>query len=479
MKKRVNAFVSLASLTLICCQASTAFSQTPAAPVTDPAPVPLTVQPGTPLQIVLTKRVPVKKPGVPVEGRLVENVYVYDHLVIPAGSRVEGRVATVESAPRKQRALAIANGNFTPLREAHVDFNTLIEPDGKQIPLQTSVLQGAPRMIRVTAGANAQKKKGRVGTKVDQIRQQVKDQKQAAIDNVTAPGKMDRIKEQLSARLPYHRPALTVGTNFTAELKTPLTFGSETQPPQQLQGLGGPIPAGSLVHIRLVTPLSSATDHRDTPVRAVLSEPLFGANHTLLLPEGAKLTGVVTDATPARHFARNGQLRFTFRQLQVNTVTPRNVEASLQAVDAGSASHLELDAEGGAHAVTPKSTYVMPAIDVLLATTSLDLDGDRGLHGGATGNSADYGGAAVRGGASLGFAGAVASTLAHSRVVSASFAFYGAGWAVYSHFVARGVDVVFPKNTRMEIRFGTHQGTPTAHPAQHSEMQTGKPDRDG
>ena len=127
---------------------------------------------------------------------------------------------------------------------------------------------------------------------------------------------------------------------------------------------------------------------------------------------------------------------------------------------------MQLDAEGGAHAVTPKTNYVMPAIDVFLAATSLDLDEGRGIHGGAVGQGADYGGAGIRGGASLGFVGAVASLLAHSRPVSAGFAFYGAGWAVYSHFVARGVDVVFPKNTPMEIRFGTHDGSAPAHSGQ-------------
>ncbi len=56
---------------------------------------------------------------------MVENVYVFDHLVIPAGSRAIGQVTKVENASRKKRALAIANGNFTPLRQAHVDFKTL------------------------------------------------------------------------------------------------------------------------------------------------------------------------------------------------------------------------------------------------------------------------------------------------------------------------------------------------------------------
>jgi hypothetical protein len=439
--------------------------------------MPLTVPVGTPLHISLTQKVPVKHAGIPVEGKVVENVYVFDHLVIPAGSRVLGNVATVESAPRKQRALAIANGNFTPLREAHVNFNTLVGADGKGISLQTAVSQGAPALIHVTAGEGAKKKKGKIGAKVDQIHQQVKNQEQAAINNVTAPGKMQRIKADLSARLPYHRPSMPVGTSFTAELKTPLAFGAETHTPQQLEKLGGPIPPGSLVHIRLLTPLSSATDHRDSAVQAVLSQPLFSVDHSLILPEGAHLSGTVIEAVPARRFGRNGQLRFTFSKLEATSGAVRKVEASLQGIDATSESHMQLDTEGGAHAVTPKSNYVMPAIDIFLATTSLDLDAGRHIHTGAVGHGPDYAGAGIRGGASLGFAGAVVSLLAHSRPVSAGFAFYGAGWAVYSHFMARGADVTFPKNTPMEIRFGTHEENPPSGAGKHytlSGTESGK-----
>ncbi len=467
-------YLSMACLGLLCFCVRIDFAQNRPA---DPGTLPLTVPVGAPLHIALTKKVPVKHVGVPVEGKVVENVYVFDHLVIPAGSRVMGQVTKVDNAPHKERALAIANGNFTPLRQAHVDFNTLVGANGEHIPLQTNVLQGAPSMVHMVAGANEKKKKGRVASKVEQVHEQVLNQEEAAINNVTAPGKVQRLKAALSARLPYHRPSLPVGTNFTAELKTPLTFGTETLPAQEMEKMGGSIPPGSLVHVRLVSPLSSAIDHRDTPVRAVVSQPLFSSDHTLILPEGARLNGTITEAIPARLFARNGQLRFTFRQLELTPGTTRKVEASLQGVEADSAGHLQLDAEGGAHAVTPKTNYVMPAIDVFLAATSLDLDEGRGIHGGAVGQGADYGGAGIRGAASLGFVGAVASLLAHSRPVSAGFAFYGAGWAVYSHFVARGVDVVFPKNTPMEIRFGTHDGSAPAHSGNNFVSQVVKPDK--
>jgi len=467
-------YVSAACLGLLCCCVRIDFAQDRS---TDLGALPLTVPVGAPLHIVLTKKVPVKHAGVPVEGKVAENVYVFDQLVIPAGSRVMGQVTKVDNAPRKERALAIANGNFTPLRQAHVDFNTLVEADGKRIPLQTNVLQGAPSMVHMVAGGNEKKKKGRVASKVEEVHQQVLNQEEAAINNVTSPGKVQRLKAALSARLPYHRPSLPVDTNFTAELRTPLTFGAETPSAQQLEKMGGPIPPGSLVHVRLVSPLSSATDHRDTPVRAVVSQPLFSSDHTLILPEGARLNGTITEAVPARLFGRNGQLRFTFRQLELSPGAPRKVEASLQGIDAASESHLQLDAEGGAHAVTPKTNYVMPAFEVFLAATSLDLDEGRGINAGAVGHGADYGGAGIRGGASLGFAGAVVSLLAHSRPVSAGFAFNGAGWAVYSHFVARGVDVIFPKNTPMEIRFGTHDGSAPVHPGNNFVSQVVKPNK--
>ena len=62
----------------------------------------------------------------------------------------------------------------------------------------------------------------------------------------------------------------------------------------------------------------------------------------------------------------------------------------------------------------------------------------------------------MRGGAGFGLVGSVVGFAARYRPVSACFAFYGAGWSVYTHIVARGDNVTFPKNTPMEIRFGIH-----------------------
>jgi len=420
----------------------------------------LTVPAGVPLHVILAKSVPIKHTGVPVEAAVVDPVFVFDHKVIPSGSQVLGRVTKVESASRKRRGLAIANGNFSPLRKAKVDFDTLVLKDGTKLTLDTTVTQGAPNMVHLEAGERG-KKKGRVGQAVDQAKQQAKAREQEAITEIKAPGRIHRVEARLWAEFPYHKPKLTAGTHFTAELKTPLEFGTEDPSPKELQSLGKEIPPGSDVRVRLLTPLSSATDHQGARVEAVVSEPVFSSEQELILPEGARLEGMVTQAKPARRLGRNGQLRFTFRQIELAHEAPRQVHATLQSVEAAAGGHLELDSEGGAHTVTPKTKFIAPAIDVLLATSSLDGLDPHNRHRIAEGEppqGPDPGGGLIRGGAGLGLVGAVIGFAARYRPVSACFAFYGAGWSVYSHLLARGNNVVFPKNTPMDIRFGTHQG---------------------
>jgi hypothetical protein len=417
---------------------------------------PLTVQPGVALHVALVKPVLVKKSGVAVEGRLVEPIFVFDRMVIPAGSQILGRVASVEGVSRKRRALAIVNGDFTPLRKAHVDFDTLALQDGTRLALHTAVSQGVPRVVHLTAGENG-KKKGRVRTAVDQAEQNAKDRAHRTIAEIKAPGKWQRLKSAIAAELPYRRQSLPAGMQFSAELIAPLEFGKAEPAPNTLAQLGGEIPPGSIVHVSLITPLSSATDQRGSPVRAVVSQPVFSASHALILPAGARLEGSVTQVAAARRWHRNGHLRFLFREIELTPGAPRKVEASLESIDAEAGAHMQVDREGGVHAVTPKTNAIAPAIDVVLAIGSLDgLDPHRKLHPNFH-QGPDTVGGTVRGGAGFGLVGSVIGLAAHYRPVSATFAFYGAGWSVYTHFVAPGNDVVFPKNTPMEIRFGTHQ----------------------
>ncbi len=390
-------------------------------------------------------------------GRLAKPVYVFNRLLIPAGVTVRGRIISVHHAAWPRRAWTMAQGDFSPLKSARVGFQSLVLPDGQTLALHVSVSPGAPRMIRLIAGgkkklrSRIQKLKDRLRQSVGQARRQIKTRLHQALAEIKGPGKWARLKSALAAALPYHSPVLPAGMEFTALLARPLTFGGEKVPLRELKFLGRGIPAGSLLHARLTTRLSSATSRLGSPVGAILTRPLFAPHHRLLLPEGTVLRGVVTRAVPARDFHRGGQLHFTFRKIVPAFAAPLPITAGVAGIETANA-HLRLGAEGGVHASSSKTRFILPAFDVLLATSSFS-NGDRGRLG-SYHNGPDAMGGVVRGGFSLGLLGMVVGLAARSRPVSAGLAFYAAGRTLYTHVLARGRNVNFPLNTPLEIRFG-------------------------
>lgn len=216
MRKLVFIFGVVLSLTTPCSHKS--FSQDK--PAASDA-IPLTVPAGVPLHVVLDKNLPFKHVGAPVKAHTVDPIFVFDHLVIPPGSQGLGLVVQVESASPKQRGLAIGNGDFSPLRKAKVDFDTLMIKDGSRLTLHTVVTQGAPNMVHLVAVEQG-KKKGRVSQAMEQARQHAKAREQQTLNEVLAPGKLQRVKEWLWSQFPCHKPKIVKGTHFTAELKSPL-----------------------------------------------------------------------------------------------------------------------------------------------------------------------------------------------------------------------------------------------------------------
>jgi len=132
--------------------------------------------------------------------------------------------------------------------------------------------------------------------------------------------------------------------------------------------------------------------------------------------------------------------------------------------------HLTLDAEGGAQVTTPKTRYLTTAIAVALAASSMSTDHDHGLQSGSEG---DPGGGAASGASGFGVIGTLVGALAHSRVVSSAFGVYGAARSVYSHFLARGRDLVFPKNTAMEVAIGPRPSAPSPNSRKPATLNPG------
>ncbi len=423
-----------------------------------PQTVALTVAKGAPLQVALDEEVRVQKVGQPVHARTVEPVYAFDHIVVPTGSEIVGEVTKIETLSGGKRTLAALNADFTPLRKVEVGFHELVLPDGRHFPLHTSVTPGSGQVIELVTAANEKEKKNAVkdmaSEKTKQAKQQAHQEWDNAMKQLKTPGKIRRLERYGEAQLPVHRQYIPAGTVYFAELEDPLDFGSEVMTAPMAESIGTALPEGSVVHARLVTPLSSATAQRGQDVEAVLSQPLMDGDR-LILPQGCRLKGTVKQAAPARRLKRNGQLRIAFSELVPLDGIEQNVVATLEGVQAGKDANVKLDSEGGAEATTSKSRYLATAVSIGL--TGAAVLGDTPL-------SADYtAGQAVGGANGFKVVGMVMGALVHSRVFGTTMGVYGGAVSVYSHFIARGREVEFPKNTAMQIGIGTRAAaTPPA-----------------
>ena len=420
--------------------------------------VPLTVPKGTAVQVVLDKEIRIHKVGQSIHGRVAEPIFAFDKLVVPVGTDVTGQITQLEGVSAGRRTLDALNADFTPPRKVQITFDDLELADGRHIPIRTTVTPGSGQVIQFVTSADRGKKEGVKGIaseKVDQKKQEAKQQWDNAMKQVHEPGKMHKIERYAVAQLPVHPQYVDAGTVYFAELDEPLDFGTEPLTPEIAASINTAPPSSSSVHVRLVTALSSATAKKGDDVEAVLSQPLLDGNR-LILPQGSRLKGSVVQVRPARRLSRNGQLRLAFHELLLPDGIQQKVEASLAGVQAGKGQDVKLDSEGGAEANSPKTRYLTTGIAVALAFVSArgDPDARNGDVSGNT-NSRIAGGA---GGFKL--VGIVMGAFVHSQPLGMAMGAYGASMSIYSHFIAHGHELVFPKNTAMEITIGTRASGP-------------------
>lgn len=418
--------------------------------------VDLTVPSGTPIKIALDEEVKVKKVGQQVHGKVVEPVYAFDKEVVPRGTEVIGTISQIDDVSKTTRTLAAMNANFSPAHQVHVTFNELIFADGRHLPIDTVVSPASNGVLEFVAANNknaadqAGSHQNVVSRNISQGRAQAKHELDAAMNQIHEPGKMHKLKRMAEAELPYHGQYLDAGTNFDADLKQPLIFGAEQVKPETLAKIASAPPNGGVVHARLVTPLNSATATKGEPVEALMTEPLKVSDQ-LALPVGTRITGSVLEVRPARRLKHNGQLRIIFHEVELPNGLQQKIESSIEGVEVAKGENLALDTEGGAQVTTPRTRYFTTAIQVALA---MQVVGDRDA-GKAVSDQGSVGSAAANGASGFRLVGAIITAAAHSRVISSGFGMYGAGMAVYTHFLARGNDVVYPKDMSMMIGLST------------------------
>jgi hypothetical protein len=362
---------------------------------------------------------------------------------------VHGKVTALEP-DSKERWHGRLLGDFTPFHIARVQFDALTLPDGSR-PISTNgATTGAP-VLRLAA-AGARPKQSLVSKEWTQAKARMHQQ----IAFFTDPGLGDRARQMLYHQLPYHPERIPAHTAWTFELAAPLALPdkpADTPKPPPATFVPGK-PETWSVHALLTAELSSATAKPGDAVRALVVEPVLDKDQQLVVPQGSILVGHVTTAKAARTLGRNGKLRFTFQQVQFppGTTANRPVEGALAGATTQGAQSLNLDAEG---TITPKnqSSAIVPLLLTLLAGRALDNDGNLAVQTGVASNG-------------FGLVGRVVGIAAGNRNFAAGLGFYAAGLSFYQNFLRSGQDVIFPKDTRIEI-----ETTPLRAPVLKPDVQ--------
>jgi hypothetical protein len=402
----------------------------------------ITIPAGTPLPIKINDHLPMRV-GQPIHAQLIYGVYANNILVLPPKTVVSGTVAELRP-DHSHRVSARLRADFTPFRTPVVRFTSITLADGSMLPIVTDTATDGAPIYRLIA---PQPRKGGF------IRQQWNNGLQILRDKlaiITGPDKRDRLVQLLYTQLPYHPQRIEKNTAWTVETAEAVTLSQEnaetattTFPPIQPTSTSKEASQTWTVQAYLDERLSSATSKSGQEIKATVAEPIYNADHTIAVPQGATMIGAVTQAKPARLFGRNGTLHFDFRQLVLPTGPTQNVQTSLTGADSASNQNLALDSEGQVKP-KPKDKFLVPLTLLFLAARPLDVDKDDGATGG-------FGKNAVASN-SLGVIGFIVGTAAGQRNIAAGIGYYGAAISIYERWIKRGQEVSFSRDTRIVLQ---------------------------
>jgi hypothetical protein len=416
----------------------------------DIAPLPTELVPaGVPLRVELDKSYSMRS-GTRIEGHLTEPVYLIDHVVVPANSKVYGTITGKHGVSRQVRTAAMFNGDLTPLKDADVTFSELQTPDGHQYSIETDATERTTSVVRMAAPNEAPRR-----SLMQRIAAAFSWTKRETAAGFSTPHKMDKAKQALYAQIPVHPQELWAGTQYDAELKQPLEL--------ERQAVPAPVPVADFselkltgnIEARLVDPVDSSTATAGMPVEAVLTQPLFEdepagtlqstgtavsaspqAHGKLLLPEGTHLIGSVVQAKPAGMFGHNGSIRLTFRKAELPEGDERAVHGRVIAAESVTSDRVQIDNEGQIKA-GGANRFLAPITLGSLAAVS-DSTGAGLVKEALTSNGLDL---LTR----------VVGTVSSNGGLISGFAYYEVGKVVFDTWIARGHEVTFAKNTRLEI----------------------------
>jgi hypothetical protein len=398
---------------------------------------------------MIEKHLPLRV-GQPIHAHLIYPVYADNTLILPEKTILTGTVTELRSN-HSERINARINGDFTPYRIPVVRFNQMILADGTPLPLTTrTATDGAP-ILRLVAPPP--RNGGFIRRQWDYGVQVL----HTEIAIFTAPEKGDRLVQFFYHQLPYHPQRIEDGTAWTVETAEPITIPPQ---PAQVPALADPAKSPTKPAVKtdesgrptwtiqayLRDQLTSATAKSGQPIHAVVAEPIYNPDHTIAVPQGAIIIGAITQAKPARYFARAGTLGFDFKQIDLPDGHTQKVQAALTGADSASTADLAMDSEGKVKP-KPQDKIIVPLLLIFLASRPLDEDRE----GQAARNTVGANG--------FGLVGNIIGLAGGSAKVASGIGFYGAATSFYRRWIARGHEVTFAKDTRLVI-----QTTPRSAP---------------
>jgi hypothetical protein len=369
------------------------------------------------------------KENEPVHAKIVEPVYVFDRVVIPAGTEVLGQITRLRKGGAGKRLLSMLGGDFSPQSEPAISFDTLILPDGSRISIDTSVFRSTESVTIKSSGSDFQP---------------------------TTEKSSKGAKDILWALSPYRAQVLPAGTRLKAVLDEALPMGNAIVGKAALKSIGSRPPEGSVVSARLITPLESRTSKPGDSVNALVTRPLFSEDHRLIVPAGSLLHGEVLAVRAAKSLHRNGSIDFHFTSietpvLETGLLEERQLAGTIAGIHVGAdMADLRISAEGDAHIAESKMRFLSPAYAALKAGYSLNATAaplGRALPD-AYMDSFLKSIVGSRGG--FGLVGGVSAAMIPPLGIG--FAFYGAAGSIYSTFIGKGHDIRLPADTSIEIQ---------------------------
>jgi hypothetical protein len=397
---------------------------------------PATIPSGTPIYVQLDHNYPLRA-GQAVQAHVAYPVYVGAQIALPASTLVDGHIESLHPALRDRRT-ARWNGDFTPLRLADVVFDQVTLPDGENVRIRTLGADQGVQTLRI--GPTNAARHSIIRTQLDAIKGEVR----SSIQVFSAPDKADRFKQIFWHQLPWRPQRLDKGSEWSFELVGPVLIpGSAAE--VKAKPASEKLTAARTLHAHLNQPISSRTDKRGSIVEATVLEPLYAEDKSIEVPQGSILEGTITEAKAARWLGRDGKLRFTFKSVRYPEGFEQSIAGTPSATSTDAQHPLTMDVEGGVKPA-PKDRFLRPLLSVYLANSAMDQETNSSVLNASASNS-------------FGLAGRAMGAAASSPSIAAGIGYYTAAREVYASWVARGRDVRFAQNTRIEISVQPRSGT--------------------